>query len=61
MTNRNDYFREYSKENTVRLSINLSKSKDRDIIQAIEREVQGNKQASIKSLIRKAISTKISL
>ena len=55
MPNRNDYFREYNKEKMVRLSLNLSKDKDKDIIQAIEREVQGNKQASIKSLIRKGI------
>lgn len=55
MTNRNDYIREYNKEKMVRLSLNLSKDKDKDIIQAIERESKGNKQAGIKSLIRKGI------
>lgn len=52
MKNRNEYIKAYNKENMVRLSLNLSKTKDRDIIQAID---QGNKQASIKSLIRKGI------
>lgn len=61
MTNRNDYFREYNKEKMVRLSLNLSKDKDKDIIQAIELESKGNKQAGIKSLIRKGISTENSL
>lgn len=55
MTNRNDYFREYNKEKMVRVSLNLSKDKDKDIIQAIELESKGNKQAGIKSLIRKGI------
>mgnify|MGYP003291186455 CR=1 FL=1 len=55
MNNRTEYLREYHKENTLRLSLNLSKSKDKDIIQAIESEIQGNKQASIKSLIRRGI------
>lgn len=55
MTNRNDYFREYNKEKMVRISLNLSKDKDKDIIQAIELESKGNKQAGIKSLIRKGI------
>lgn len=49
MKNRNEYIKAYNKENMVRLSLNLSKTKDRDIIQAID---QGNKQASLKKLIR---------
>ena len=53
--NRNDYIREYLKENNIRISLNLSKEKDRDIIQAIEQECKGNKQAGVKSLIRKGI------
>ena len=52
MTNRNEYFKSYNKEKMVRLSLNLSKTKDRDIIQEID---QNNKQASIKKLIRKGI------
>lgn len=53
--NRNDYIREYLKENNIRISLNLSKEKDRDIIQAIEQEFNGNKQAGVKRLIRKGI------
>lgn len=52
---RNEYIKEYLKDNTVRISLNLNKYSDDDIIQAIEKEIQGNKQASIKSLIRKGI------
>lgn len=55
MNKRNKYLSEYNKEYMVRLSINLNKYKDKDIILAIENEIQGNKQASIKSLIRKGI------
>ena len=53
---RNEYIKEYLKDNTVRISLNLNKYSDDDIIQAIEKEIQGNKQASIKSLIRKGLN-----
>ena len=53
---RNEYIKEYLKDNTVRISLNLNKNSDDDIIQAIEKEIQGNKQASIKSLIRKGLN-----
>jgi len=49
------YFKEYGNKYLKRISLNLSKEKDKDIIEAIEREVPDNIQKSIKSLIRKAI------
>lgn len=52
---RKDYFRGYNKEKRVRISLNLNKDRDLDIIAAIEREDPENKQAAVKSLIRKAI------
>lgn len=55
MKERNEYIKQYLKSNNVRISLNLSKAKDQDIIQAIEKESQGNKQAGVKSLIRKGI------
>lgn len=51
-----DYFKDYSKKNLKRVSLNLSNTRDQDIIQAIERESPDNIQAGVKSLIRKAIS-----
>lgn len=50
-----DYLKDYNKEKRVRISLNLSKEYENDIIQAIEREAKGNKQRGIKSLIRKGI------
>lgn len=50
-----DYYREYNKKNCKRVSLNLSKEKDQDIIKAIERESPDNIQAGVKSLIRRAI------
>lgn len=50
-----EYHREYQKNNMTRISLNLSNNNDKDIIEAIETEKQGNKQAAIKSLIRKAL------
>ena len=50
-----DYLKDYNKEKRVRISLNLSKEFEADIIQAIEREAKGNKQRGIKSLIRKGI------
>lgn len=55
MKERNEYIKQYLKSKNVRISLNLSKEKDQDIIQAIEKERQGNKQAGVKSLIRKGI------
>lgn len=55
MNNRNEYIKRYTCDHYKRYSLNLNIDKDRDIIQAIEREIQGNTQASIKSLIRKAV------
>ena len=51
----NEYFKEYNKKNCKRVSLNLSKAKDQDIISAIETEGKGNIQAGVKSLIRRAI------
>jgi hypothetical protein len=50
-----EYLKEYNKEKRIRISLNLSKEYDPDIIEAIEREGKGNKQAGVKSLIRKGI------
>ena len=55
MNNRSQYIQAYIKENTVRITLNLSKTQDQDVIQAIEKECKGNKQAGVKSLIRKGI------
>ena len=53
---RREYFREYNKKSRVRISLNLSKDTDRDILEAIDKEDPRNKQAAIKSLLRKVIS-----
>lgn len=58
MSNQNEYLRQYNKDKRVRISLNLSKETEQDIIQAIEKERQGNKQAGVKSLIRKGIKFK---
>lgn len=50
-----EYYKEYNKKNCKRVSLNLSKEKDQDIIAAIETEGKGNIQAGVKSLIRRAI------
>lgn len=53
--NKAEYIREYNKKHTKRISLNLSKVKDKDIIIAIDKEGKGNIQAGVKSLIRRAI------
>ena len=53
--NRNEYIKQYNKDKRVRISLNLSKDYESDIIEAIEKEGDGNKQAGIKKLIRKGI------
>ena len=55
MSNQNEYLRQYNKDKRVRISLNLSKETEQDIIRAIEIEGKGNKQAGVKSLIRKGI------
>ena len=55
MSNQNEYLRKYNKDKRVRISLNLSKDTEQDIIRAIEIEGKGNKQAGVKSLIRKGI------
>ena len=55
MNKRNEYVYHFNQDNYNRLSLNLHKVNDRDILEAIENEIPGNKQASIKSLIRKSI------
>ena len=52
---RSEYIKEYNRENRVRISLNLSKETEKDIIEAILKEGKGNKQAGIKKLIRKGI------
>lgn len=53
--NRSEYLKEYNREKRIRISLNLSKETENDIIEAIKREGKGNKQAGVKSLIRKGI------
>ena len=53
---RREYFKEYNKRNRVRISLNLNKDTDKDLIEAIEKEDPKNKQAAIKTLLRKVIS-----
>ena len=50
-----EYYKEYNKKYLTRVSLNLSKTKDQDIIQAIQQESPDNIQAGVKALIRKAI------
>lgn len=51
-SNRNEYIKQYNKDKRVRISLNLSKEYESDIIQAIEIIGDGNKQAGVKKLIR---------
>lgn len=51
-----EYFKQYNKSNLTRISLNLSNTKDQDILQAIKRESPDNIQAGVKSLIRRAIN-----
>lgn len=50
-----DYYKNYNKSNLTRISLNLSNTKDKDILQAIKTESPDNIQAGVKSLIRRAI------
>lgn len=49
------YYKAYNQAKITRISLNLSNSKDQDIIQAIKTENPDNIQAGVKSLIRRAI------
>lgn len=51
-SNRNEYIKQYNKDKRVRISLNLSKEYESDIIQAIEIIGDGNKQAGVKKLCR---------
>lgn len=53
---RRAYFREYNKKSRVRISLNLNKDTDKDILEAIDKEDPSNTQAAIKTLLRKVIS-----
>lgn len=53
---RNQYIREYNKEKRVRLSLNLSKEKDKDIISALDQVGDRKKQSEILRLIRKGLN-----
>jgi hypothetical protein len=50
------YYKDYNRQKQTRISLNLSNSKDQDIIQAINNESPDNIQAGVKSLIRRAIN-----
>ncbi len=53
-----DYQNKYMKENIKQLNINLSRTKDADIIEYIESLPRGQKDPYIKSLIRKDMAAK---
>lgn len=52
---RKEYIKQYNKDKRVRISLNLSKEYESDIIQAIEIIGDGNKQAGVKKLVRLGI------
>ena len=54
--NLNNYIKDYNKVNQTRISLNLSNTRDQDILQAIKKESPDNIQAGVKSLIRRAIN-----
>ena len=54
---RNQYIREYNKEKRVRVSLNLSKEKDKDIISALDQIGERKKQSEILKLIRKGLNS----
>ena len=49
------YIKEYDKVHRVRFSISLNKDTEQDLIEAIIKEGEGNKQKGIKSLMLKGI------
>lgn len=53
--NQSEYYKKYNKKALRRISLALSLEKDKDIIEAIEKEGSGNLQAGVRSLIREAI------
>lgn len=52
---RKQYIKQYNKDRRVRISLNLSKECESDIIKAIEIAGDGNKQAGVKKLVRYGI------
>lgn len=54
---RNKYMRDYNREKRVRVSLNLSKEKDKDIISALDKIEKRNKQPEILKLIRKGLNS----
>lgn len=51
----NRYMKEYNDDKQYRFTVNLSREKDADVIEAIIRSGDGNKNKGIKQLVRKAI------
>lgn len=49
------YFKAYGEKYLKRISLNLNKEKDKDILEAINKEDPDNIQRAVKKLIRKAI------
>lgn len=60
-SNRNEYIKQYNKDKRVRISLNLSKEYESDIIQAIEIIGDGNKQAGVKKLVRLGMKSRFYL
>lgn len=52
---RAEYFKAYNKRAVKRISLCLSLEKDKDVIEAIEKEGKGNLQNGIRLLIREAL------
>lgn len=50
-----EYYKQYGEKHLRRISLNFSKEKDKDILEAIEQENPDNIQAGVKSLIRKGV------
>ena len=50
-----EYYKQYGEKHLRRISLNFSKEKDKDILEAIEQENPDNIQACVKSLIRKGV------
>ena len=53
----NEYMKNYNKKNVVMVSVRLNRSKDKDIIEALNSE-GGNKNECVKRLVRMGLRKK---
>ena len=56
----NEYMKNYNKKNVVMVSVRLNRSKDKDIIEALNSEGE-NKNECVKRLVRMGLSVKKSI